>query len=144
MQKQVCGKSRYLWSICFFPQVCQNIMNSYWIMTAYIILSTSLHMNVVKGMLDFLPNMLVLIGLLLHVSPKKYQWYHLLFWQFLSTSVISAVIASSPVFAFLLCVAFPTSHMFLVNASVKFFLMPSPGVSMWQHTDYSLFFFTFW
>lgn len=28
-------------------------------------------------------------------------------------------------FAFLLCVAFTTSHMFLVNASVNFFLMPS-------------------
>lgn len=78
----------------------------------------------------------------MHVYTKKYQRYLILFWQFLSTSVISAVTASSPVFAFRLCVAFPTSHMFLVNASVNFFLPPSSyGFHVAAHRPCSVLFY---
>lgn len=52
-----------------------------------------------------------------------------------------AVIASSAVFAFLLCFAFPTIHVFLVDVSVSFFLMlPSCGFVQ-QLMDYFLLLF---
>lgn len=51
--------------------------------------------------------------------------------------------AFSPAFAFLLCVVFPRSHMFLVNVSVNLSLMSSSYGFMWQHTNYSLFFYLF-
>lgn len=60
--------------------------------------------------------------------PRNTSGTYLFFWQFLSTSVISAVTGFFfflSVFDFLLCIAFTTSHMFLVNASVNVFLMPS-------------------
>lgn len=117
-----------------FSQGWQNWMNSYWTINIYTIEwlcihMQTLHMNVVKGLLDILPRISVLIGSFTSCLSPEIQvvpifsfgsfflllWYQLLrvFFFFLS------------VFDFLLCIAFTTSHMFLVNASVNVFLMPS-------------------